>query len=311
VFKKLRDSWQKKNFRSVPAWDEEEGRYVGFIDEMDLPEYAVVYAHHASSKIEFMPEPLRVKYSNFTSEEMERLCFGEGNVQSILRLPGAERRRIFVFHSNARLSNAMQIIKDYERVLVQHVAKPFERSKVKLFMGRLMTKTNRVTEYKICSQTDVLRYLFQHISELREQPMHNLTVKDCGDFGVMTSITVDERAIDGFLKMLDAKTNACAVVDYDGRLVGSLSSSDLRGMTNEKLRTILLPVTEFFIASTGYKIPPPLTCNAEDKLVDTMKKILKASTRRCWMVDHTFRPTGYVSMGKIIMCVLTNACEHL
>jgi len=82
-------------------------------------------------------------------------------------------------------------------------------------------------------------------------------------------------------------------------------------MTNEKLKAILLPVTEFFSATTGYKIPPPLTCSPEDKLVDTMKKILKASTRRCWMIDYNSRPIGLVSMGKIIMCVLTNACEHL
>lgn len=147
--------------------------------------------------------------------------------------------------------------------------------------------------------------------ELREEQLRNLRVKDCGDLGVLTSITVEETAIVGFLKMLDAKTNACAVVDLDGKLVASLSASDLRGMTNEKLRTILLPVTEFFLAMTGFKPPFPLTCNPEDKLVDTMKKILKASTRRCWMVDANLRPTGLVSMGKIIMCVLTNACEHL
>jgi len=301
----------KKNFRSVPVWDEEEGRYVGFIDEMDLLEYAVVYAHHTLDKKEVMPEHLKEKYSYFTVEEMERLCFGEGTVDSILKLPGAERRRIFVFHSNARLSNAMKIIKDSERILVQHVVKPFEHSKVRVFMGRLITKTQTVTEYKICSQTDILRYLFQHIRDLREESLHNLCVKDCGDLGPVTSITVEETAIEGFLKMLDAKTNACAIVDLDGRLVASLSASDLRGMTNDRLKAILLPVMDFFSAMTGFKPPPPLICSPEDKLVDTMKKILKASTRRCWMIDANYRPIGLVSMGKIIMCVLANACNHL
>ena len=138
----------------------------------------------------------------------------------------------------------------------------------------------------------------------------------------MATISLNERAVDGFLKILDYKCNACAVVDENGRLVASLSASDLRGMTNAKLRTILLPVMEFFPAMTGkpyyivpkslgFKAPPPLVCLADDKLVDTMKIIIKASTRRCWLIDRSYKPLGLISMGKIIVCALTNACEHL
>jgi CBS domain-containing protein len=301
----------KKNFRSVPVWDEEEGRFVGFIDEMDLLEYAVVYAHAAFEKGELHIEHLREKYSQFTPEELKRLSFGSGTVESILRLPGAHRRRIFVFQSNALLSNAMQIIKDHERVLVQHVVKPFSDSKSRMFLGRLMTRTHRSTQVKICSQTDVLRYLFAHSSELREDSLYSLTVANCGALGAMTSITVEERAIDGFLKMLDAKVDACAVVDRGGRLVASLSASDLRGMTSENLSTILLPVMEFFPAMTGARAPAPLVCVAQDLLLDTVRKILKASTRRCWMVDGEYRPVGLVSMGKIIYCALANPCQHM
>lgn len=301
----------KKNFRSVPVWDEEEGRYAGFIDEMDLLEYAVVYAHAAFEKRELHIEHLKEKYSQFTPEELKRLSFGGGTVDSILTLPGAHRRRIFVFQSNALLSNAMQIIKDHERVLVQHVVKPFSDSKSKMFLGRLMTRTHRSTQVKICSQTDILRYLCAHTSDLREESLFSLTVADCGALGSMTSITVEERAIDGFLKMLDAKVDACAVVDMNGRLVASLSASDLRGMTSENLATILLPALEFFPTMTGARAPPPLFCYAQDMLLDTSRKILKASTRRCWMVDQEGRPIGLVSMGKIICCALANSCRHI
>jgi CBS domain-containing protein len=278
---------------------------------MDLLEYAVVFAHAAFEKKELHIEHLREKYSQFTPEELRRLSFGSGTIDSILRLPGAHRRRIFVFQSNALLNNAMQIIKDHERVLVQHVVKPFSDSKSRMFLGRLMTRTHRSTQVKICSQTDILRYLSTHFSELREDNLHSLTVADCGALGPMTSITVEERAIDGFLKMLDAKVDACAVVDMSGRMVASLSASDLRGMTSERLSTILLPVMEFFPAMTGARAPAPLTCYAEDFLLDTIRKILKASTRRCWMVDREGRPIGLVSMGKIIYCVLANPCRHL
>jgi len=301
----------KKNFRSVPVWDEEEGRYVGFIDEMDLLEWAVVHAHTAFGTGELPSSHLQEKYSNFTLEEMERLSFGDETVESILRLPGADRRRIFVFQSNALLYNAMTIIQQHERVLVQHVVKPFSSSKAKVFLGRLMTRTHRTTHYKICSQTDVLRSLFQHIREVREDSLENLKISDCGNLPRLTSISTEDRAIDGFLKMLDSKCEACAVLDREGRIVATLSASDLRGMSDDKIKTVLLPVMEFFPAMTGMRPLAPLTCYPDDSLVETMKKILKASTRRCWVVDRNFRPYGLLSMGKIIYCVLSNPCKHL
>jgi len=300
----------KKNFRSVPVWDEEEGRYVGFIDEMDLLEYAVVYAHSAIGK-ELESTHLKDKYSQFTPEEVQRLSFGNGTVESILNLPGAERRRIHIFQANARLINAMQIIKYYERVLVRHVSHSFGNSKVRLFVGRLMTRIHRVLDYKICTQTDILRFLFQHSKDIKEQHLANTKIMDCGPLGCIVSITTEERAIDGFLKMLDSKINACAVVDKDGVMVASLSPSDLRGLTNEKLQTILLPVMEFFPAMTGARASPPLICRPDDMLLETMRKILKASTRRCWVVDEKMRPMGLLSMGNIISFVLSNPCEHL
>jgi len=301
---------QKKNFRSAPIWDEEEGHFVGFIDEMDLLEFAEVYAHHSLEK-GTIPKQLKEKYCRFTNEEIERLSFGEGTMDTILKLPGTERRRIFVFQSNALLSNAMQIIKDYERILVQHVVKPLASdSSVRLFVGRLFTRTHSITEYKICSQTDILQYISQHIKDRGESVLQNLKVKDCGDLGAITSITENEPAIDGFLKMIDSKSNSCAVVNNQNRIVASLSPSHLRGMNNEKLKAILLPVTDFFPAMTGSKSPPPLVCTLEEKLVDVIKKILKSSTRRCWVVDGEYRPLGYLSMGKIIVCVLTNPCIH-
>jgi len=303
----------KKNFRSVPVWDEEEGRYVAFIDEMDLLEYAVVYAHSFEGK-ELSAGRLREKYSQFTAEEFQRLSFGNGEtIDSLLRLPGAERRRIHIFQSNAKLINAMKVIQEHERVLVRHINRPYANSKVKLFVGRLMTRIHRVMEYKICTQTDILRFIFEHNSrEIEEEMLDNMKIADCGILGdSVVWITTSDRAIDGYLKMLDTNSNACAVVDQQGRIVASLSASDLRGMTNEKLKSILLPVIQFFTAMTGYKPMAPLVCSPNDMLIPTIRSILKASTRRCWVVDEAFRPLGLLSMGKIISFVVTNPCKHL
>jgi len=297
----------KKNFRSAPVYDDHEGRFVGFIDEMDILEYAVIYAHHALEKKELKADHLRDKYSHFNKEELESFSLHVGEVKSILKLPGAERRRIFVFQSNARLSNAMKILKDNERVLVEHVIKPYDNG---VFIGRLMNKIHRITQHKICSQTDVLRYIVQHSRELKEDVLNSLKVKDVNTDQSLVTITVEDRAIDGFLKMLESKADACAILDNQGKIVATLSASDLRGMTDDNLKNILLPVMEFLPSMTGSK-SSPLTCFENDQLVVVMKKILKASTRRCWLVDNQFRPIRLISMGKIILCILDNACEHL
>eukprot|EP01118_Nematostelium_gracile_P001560 TRINITY_DN11625_c0_g1_i1.p1 TRINITY_DN11625_c0_g1~~TRINITY_DN11625_c0_g1_i1.p1 ORF type:complete len:363 (+),score=107.45 TRINITY_DN11625_c0_g1_i1:67-1089(+) len=303
----------RKNIRSAPVWDEEEGRFVSFIDEVDLLEYAVVHAHRMLTRESLDVSRLEVgqlsaKYGHFTPEEIDSLNFGGGTVETILRLPGSERRKMFVFQSNAMLTNAMSIIKDHERVLVQHVDNP-RGSKAKLFVGRLMNKLHRSATYKICSQTDILRFIAEHARE--EESLRNIRTASCADNKPVTYITVNDRALDGFLKMLEQGTEACAVVDVNGVLVGTLCASDLRGMTDGKLRAILLPVMEFFQQMVGSKGAPPLTCLPDDPLIETTKKILRSSTRRCWMVDEQFRPISLVPMGRIIVAVLENPCDHL
>src|SRR5271155_3426657 len=112
--------------------------------QMDLLEYAVFIAHHAFDVHDVKLDHFKEKFSHFTPKQMEELSFGDGTVDTILKLPGAERRRIFVFQSNARLSNAMQIIQQYERILVQHVVKPFSR----VFAGRLIARASGFVETK-------------------------------------------------------------------------------------------------------------------------------------------------------------------
>jgi len=232
-------------------------------------------------------------------------------VKVILQLPGAERRRCHVFQSNARLINAMQIVQEYERVLVQHRTSATANSKIRLFAGRLMNTIHRKIDYKLCTQTDILRFLFSHIKDLKEDSLQQTTVGELQKFQPVISIPMNETAIDGYLKMLDTGTNACAVVDRDNRIVATLSASDLRGMTNGYLKALLLPVMEFFQVMTGLQPSPPLTCTLDESLLLVMQRIMRASTRRCWVVDEYYRPIGLLSMGIIIRTVLTNPCEHL
>jgi CBS domain-containing protein len=297
-----------KGFRSVPVWDEEEGRYIAFIDEIDLMEYAIVVAHPLLRGEEMTTRKLKDKFSQFTAEEVQRLSFGHGTVADILRLPGGDRRRIHVFESQALLYNAMQVIKDFERVLVRYSDTSISRTMFGLFnFGSSLYKK---IVYKICTQTDILRFVVDHLGEIHSEDIVDSQVRDCGRFLPVVSISVNDRAIDGFLKIIESRINACAVLDQEGRIVATLSASDLRGLTHHKLKYILLPVMQFLPAMTGKRAEMPLTCRVGDNLLQTMKRIVRASTRRCWVVDDYYRPIGYLSMGTVINYIITKPCKH-
>jgi len=298
----------RKRFRSVPVWDEEEARYVAFIDEVDLMEYAAVLAHSWSPE-HLTTQIIRERYSQFSEEEVRRLSFGNGTVADILKLPGEDRRRVHVFESQALLINAMKIIKDYERVLVRHIDTSF--AKTLFSFAKFASRVYRTIDFKICTQTDILRFLVNHLSkDIHEEEFRGAKVRDCGRFHPIISITVNDRAIDGFLKMIESGINACAVLDHEGRILASLSPSDLRGLTSQKLKYILYPVMQFFVSMTGVRADHPLTCKAGEDLLQTMKKIVRASTRRCWVVDDYYRPIGLLGMGLIINYVVTKPCKH-
>jgi len=116
------------------------------------------------------------------------------------------------------------------------------------------------------------------------------------------SITIRERAIDGFLKMLDGNATACAILhDINGQLMATLSVEDLRGITTQNLAMILQPVMDFFRIMTGERPPPPLSCENNQILSDVISKMLLNKKHECWLVDGSFRPISLLTMTNIIV----------
>jgi hypothetical protein len=59
------------------------------------------------------------------------------------------------------------------------------------------------------------------------------------------TINWKERALDGFMKIQRNFISAVAIVDDDGKLIGTLSASDLRGIDGHRLKLMLLPALDF------------------------------------------------------------------
>jgi len=260
---------------------------------VDIVTYAVVVAHSALEKKELTSSLLKERFSLFTEEELQKFNFSYGTVGELLLLPGSEKRRMYIFQSNANLFNVMKILTEHQRVLVQHVSKS---------MFSFMSYFDSL-ETKICSQTDIIKYICAHIKDSRFTwgTQINKSMEDLNLPTSYVSITLRERAIDGFLKMLDANATACAILhDSNGQLMATLSASDLRGITAESLDQILQPVMEFFRTMTGDRPPPPLTCESKQPLLDVLNKMLLNKKHECWLVDDSFRPISLITMTNII-----------
>jgi CBS-domain-containing membrane protein len=94
--------------------------------------------------------------------------------------------------------------------------------------------------------------------------------------------------------------HAIGIVDNDGKLIGTLSSSDLRGLTASKLQNILKSPCTFIKETAQGKIPHPVTCHSHDVLEEVMLKAVTAKVHRVWMIDAAGKPTSVVSLSDII-----------
>ncbi len=85
--------------------------------------------------------------------------------------------------------------------------------------------------------------------------------------------------------MFDEGVTSVAVIDEYGRLAASLSGSDMRGLSQDKIHTLDMGVFEL-LAAGGIHNPERkkekklITCTAADKLIDVLEKIVTSREHR-------------------------------
>jgi len=284
---------QSKRYAAVPVFDEETKQFVGFIDEIDILSFAVVVAHSALEKKKLTSKKLREKFAWFTDDELQKFNFSHGTVGEILQLPGAERRRMYVFQSNAKLANAMQILCEHRRILVRHTAKGF-------FSGFFPENTT-----SLVTQTDVLKYISSHVSDARFGWSSVLNSKLCtlSLSSSFVSVKSSLRAIDGLLWLLENGVNAVAIVDdATGRLEQSLTPSHISPLSQASLSKLLDKPVE--LAKTHPNTPPTVTGTMEQTLIEVIQNMLRVVVHEVWIVDKDSKPIALVTMSDVIKLAL-------
>lgn len=137
----------------------------------------------------------------------------------------------------------------------------------------------------IVSQTDVIRFLLRHASELG--PIKDKKVRDLG-LGVPKEVFVvpgEMLALVAFQKMYKAGFTAAGVIDKrTGVLVGNLSVADLRTLEFDHIGRLAVPVSEYLLLQKGVR----RTARAESGLNKGRRDSSTGQVLACCSPDSTF-----------------------
>jgi len=256
----------KYNILSVPIRNQEENRFVGIVDTFDILRFIVF----GKCYLELAKEGLYKTFENFRVSEYSSM-----KVEELLQLFDRPKHLNLVDPKDS-MTKLMQIFSTSAAHRALMIA----------------------PDPRIICQTDVVKYLY--MKSIGDAILKK-TLCDLGldkDQIVVTAKKAD-RALDAFRKMHIKEVHAIAVVDENGKLFGTLSSSDLRGISADQLLSVMTPTAEF-IKGTSQNV----VCVASDTLGNVMKKVMDHQVHRVWIINDKQEPIGVVALGDIIRCFL-------
>jgi CBS domain-containing protein len=150
--------------------------------------------------------------------------------------------------------------------------------------------------WRLVTQSDLVRFLSKTYSKfgIGEISLEEADIIRKPVFRVDPNTKV----IDAFKKMRAQEINGLAVTDSDGTLVGTLSESDLRGLTMDTMYRLQHPVIDFLKVQN--QLPEVMTVRPDMPLRDLLETMTKQKLHRLFVVDDEEHLTGVVTLTDII-----------
>jgi len=179
---------------------------------------------------------------------------------------------------------------------------------------RVMVGNGTPERTKVLSQVDLVLHLLDMYDSLPAFCKQNLVqlelVTDNKIVNKLVVMSHRNSAVEGFRKIYRQGVSAVAIVDDDEKLVGTLSSSDVRGLKIDQLESVLDPVLTFLQKKSG-QIRSNVTVTPNDGLKQVMEKIILGKVHRVWVVDAANRPYGCVTLTDVIKTVFDAFVKQL
>jgi len=119
------------------------------------------------------------------------------------------------------------------------------------------------------------------------------------------SITSDKTAFEGYHLIKMNQISGIAVVDSDGKLVGCLSASDLKGSLEVNLFDDLYLPIELYLQKRSLEFSSelnrsPISCSLETSIYELLHKLSTNQIHRIFCLDSFGQPIGVLALCDII-----------
>lgn len=118
------------------------------------------------------------------------------------------------------------------------------------------------------------------------------------------TVNAEEKTIFAFKRMQDTGASGLGVVDASGKLVGNVSSSDIKDLGSHfSLRKFFIPLKEFLMAKvTGQSVPRLLHVTPKSSLEELLTIFHKHQVHRVYLVDshESLKPQGVITLADVL-----------
>lgn len=160
-------------------------------------------------------------------------------------------------------------------------------------------------QFKVLSQIDILNHLAAVADELK--PITSQTVEEADllrpeEFNELCVVNEKTIVLTAYRRMLKYKGDALAVVDDSGKLMTTMSPSDLRMLweKTKDLKLVLGTVGEFLKVVYGGFLRPPISVRKTDTVAKAMTHCVLGKVHRVWVVDDEDKPIQCVRIQDIL-----------
>jgi len=266
---------------SVPVWDDEEKRFIGFVDVIDLLSIVITFTEFKEFATLFSSQT--VSWDDWISQENDVFANGtayDASGDFTRRNPwkevkeNSELKTLFETMGDRKVHRVAVFNSDHSSLLAV-----LSQSKLITFLAdTILTKYHDLASLKI---TDLI-----HIEN------NVIKVKD------------DSSVIGAYKTMLEHGVSGVPIVDKDsGRIRFALSVSDIKASLSHSIfKDILLPLEEYIAKISAFyqRDEKPICCTKDDTLGSILQMLLITKYHRIFVVDENEVPVGIISLSDIL-----------
>eukprot|EP01126_Amoeba_proteus_P056286 TRINITY_DN7058_c0_g1_i5.p1 TRINITY_DN7058_c0_g1~~TRINITY_DN7058_c0_g1_i5.p1 ORF type:complete len:336 (-),score=57.57 TRINITY_DN7058_c0_g1_i5:192-1199(-) len=260
---------KQENLLSLPVVDEEDSRFLGFVDVLDIASFVLVTWKNVSASMDEIHFPTT---KLFNTPVVDILNYSQVNLPVFVEEDSSLKELIRVFmdpHNYYRL----------HRVAVTNATGDF---------------------LNVVSQSDIISFVYRNLDHF---PAWKKDLKLGSMSGLIRSpvmVRVDSPFYDTLETLCKNKISGLALVDEEFKLCGNISASDLRGLNPLAFDFFSGSTLQFLCRGIDCKLKATQFLGPSNTFGETITLLVEQKIHRLYITGPTGYPIGFVSLIDVI-----------